>query len=95
MCEKYIDRKIIMVLSFRCCMKRNRNEVDALDANKLIRTIFEKKFTIETLSEVSGIEKITLCKKLCGHEEVTIGDSIILKEILGLTNIEAVDLFLS
>lgn len=70
-----------------CCMKRNRNEVRALDANKLKVKIFEKSLNVDMASE--------LCKKVCCNDAITIGDAIKLKELLDLTNSEAIDIFLS
>lgn len=75
-----------MMLSFRCCMERNRKEVRALDANKLIVKIFEKSLSVDMAIE--------LCKASCG-DQMTIGDAIRLKELLDLTNLEAIDIFLS
>lgn len=85
--KKYIDRKIGMVLSFSCCMKRNQKEVCALDANKLKVKIFEKSLNVDTA--------VDLCKKVCCDDAITIGDAIKLKELLELTNVEAIDIFLS
>lgn len=76
-----------MVLSFRCCIERNRKEVFALDANKLIFKIFEKSLNIDTA--------VALYKKLSDDDVITIGDAMVLKELLGLTNLEAIDIFLS
>ncbi len=75
------------MLSFTCCMRRNRNEVPALDANKLIFKIFEKSLNVDTAA--------ALYKKISHDEVITIGDALKLKEALGLTNVEAIDIFLS
>ena len=85
--KKHIDRKIGMVLSFTCCMKRNRNEVLALDANKLIFKIFEKSLNVDTAA--------TIYRQISGGRELTIGDAMQLKELLNLTDVEAIDIFLS
>lgn len=85
--KKCIDRKIGMVLSFRCCMKRNQKEVYALDANKIIFKIFEKSLHVDTAAE--------LYKKVSRSEAITIGDAFKLKELLNLTDLEAIDIFLS
>ena len=85
--EKPIDRKIGMMLSFTCCMKRNQKEVCALDANKMIFKIFEKSLNIDTA--------VALYKKLSDDDVITIGDAMVLKELLNLTNLEAIDIFLS
>lgn len=76
-----------MVLSFMCCMKRNQKEVCALDANKLIFKIFEKSLHVDTAAE--------LYKKIINNDIITIGDALKLKDLLDLTNSEAIDIFLS
>ena len=68
-------------------MKRNRNEVCALDANKLIFKIFEKSLNIDTAAEI--YRQIS-----CG-KELTISEVVKLKELLNLTDMEAIDIFLS
>lgn len=85
--KKPIDRKIGMVLSFTCCTKRNRNEVLALDANKLIFKIFEKSLNVDTAAAIY--------RQISGSRELTIGDAMRLKELLNLTDVEAIDIFLS
>lgn len=59
----------------------------ALDANKLIFKIFEKSLNIDTAAEIY--------KKIAQNEVITIGEAMKLKELLGLTNSEAIDIFLS
>jgi hypothetical protein len=68
-------------------MKRNKKEVCALDANKLVLKIFEKGINIDMAMELYSI--------LCRNTEITIDDAIKLKELLKLTSIEAIDIFLS
>lgn len=85
--KKPVDRKIGMVLSFTCCTKRNRNEVLALDANKLVFKIFEKSLNIDTAAAIY--------KRISNGGELTIGDVIQLKTLLDLTDLEAIDIFLS
>lgn len=68
-------------------MKRNRNEVYALDANKLIFKIFEKSLNIDTATQIY--------KQICNGSELTISDAMRLKELLNLTDMEAIDIFLS
>lgn len=58
-----------------------------MDANKLKVMIFEKSLNIDTASEI--------CKKVCCNDAITIGDVLKLKELLDLTNSEAIDIFLS
>ena len=85
--KKPIDRKIGMVLSFTCCTKRNRNEVFALDASRLIFKIFEKSLNVDTAAEIY--------RQISSGSELTIGDAMQLKELLNLTDREAIDIFLS
>lgn len=84
-----------MVLSFMCCMKRNESEVCALDANKLHKKIFEKELSISAVANLSGIDISVLRETIFGTEAMTIGDAMRLKEILAMTNMEAIDIFLS
>ena len=85
--KKCIDRKIAMVLSFSCRTKRNQKEVLALDANKLILKIFEKSLKIDTAAEIY--------RQISNGMELTIKDVMRLKELLDLTDVEAIDIFLS
>lgn len=93
--QKAIDRKIGMVLSLLCCMKRNQKEVCALDANKLYKMICERGLSIDAVSKTSGIDISLLGEILFKHGSITIGDALKLKEVLSLTNAEAIDIFLS
>lgn len=58
-----------------------------MDANKLILKIFEKGLNVDMATE--------LYINICCNEQLTIGDAIKLKEFLDLTNLEAIDIFLS
>lgn len=92
--QKPIDRKIEMMLSFTCCMIRNRNEVFALDAIRLHSKIYEKGFSIASVSQSSGIDIYYLYETMFGTRSMTIGDAMTLKEVLALTDEEAIDIFL-
>lgn len=58
-----------------------------MDANKMIFKIFEKSLNVDTAAEI--YRQIS-----CG-KELTIGDVLKLKEFLNLTDVEAIDIFLS
>ena len=77
-----------MMLSFNCCVSCNRNEVCALNANKLLLKILEAGLSVHIAIELCGL--ITNPEK-----QLTIGDALLLKELLNLTNLEAIDIFLS
>lgn len=93
--KKCIDRKIIMMLSFLCRTKRNRNEVVALDATRLTIKVLEKGLRSNANSGLRGIELFSLCNKIYNRKDITIGDALKLKEVLELTDSEAIDIFLS
>lgn len=57
-----------------------------MNANKLILKIFEKELDI-------GVAK-DLCTKIIRTGQVTIAEAIVLKELLNLTDCEAIDIFL-
>ncbi len=58
-----------------------------MDANKLIFKIFEKSLNVDTAAEIY--------KKICNNDVITIGDAMLLKDLLGLTDNEAIEIFLS
>ena len=58
-----------------------------MNANKLWIKIIEAGFTIGVALEIYEL--------ICNPEKLTIGDAILLKELLNLTNLEAIDIFLS
>lgn len=66
-----------------------------MNANKLKSKMIINGLTIATTAELMGINKSTLYRKLNGREKLTINDAVQLKEILGLTDLEALDIFLS
>jgi hypothetical protein len=61
--------------------------VCALNANKLWIKIIESGIIIGVALEIYEL--------LCNPEKLTIGDALLLKELLNLTNLEAIDIFLS
>lgn len=58
-----------------------------MDANKLILKILEVGLSVDMAIELYNI--------LCRNTDITIGDAAKLKELLNLTSIEAIDIFLS
>lgn len=58
-----------------------------MDANKLILKIFEAGLSVDMAMELYNI--------LCRNTDITIDDAAKLKELLNLTSIEAIDIFLS
>lgn len=80
-----IDRKIGMMLSCIRCMERNWKEVFALDANRLIDKIVEKGLNVT--------DALFICNKIADQENLTIGDAMKIKEMLSLTNLEAIEVF--
>lgn len=66
-----------------------------MNANKLKAKIVEKEFTIAMISDLMNVHKSSLYRKINGSDRITVYDAMRLKEILGLTNDEASDIFLS
>ena len=65
----------------------------ALDANKLEIKIMENGFTICDVSNLLGLNRITTYRKLSSISKLTIGEALKLKFFLGLSDLEAVDVF--
>ena len=87
-----IDRKIKLVLLY-CCTTRNRNGVIALDAKLLVVKILENGYTIGDISNLLGVSINVLRRKLDNLNTLTIGEARILKQILDLSNSEAISIF--
>ncbi len=66
-----------------------------MNANKLKGKIAERGLNVSKTAELAGINKSSLYRKLNGGERLTVADAIKLKEVLGLTNLEALDIFLN
>lgn len=66
-----------------------------MNANKLKAKIAEKGLTVAKTAELAGMRKSSLYHKMSGYERLTVSDAIRLKKALGLTDLEALDIFLS
>lgn len=66
-----------------------------MNATKLKSKLKEKGFSISTIAVLIGVHNSLLNKKINGHEPMTVYEAMCIKEILNLTNAEALDIFLS
>lgn len=66
-----------------------------MNANKLKGKIIEQGLTIARVADLIGMHRSSLYRKINGHERMTVGEAIKIKNILGLTDLEALDIFLS
>lgn len=66
-----------------------------MNANKLKGKMVEKNLNVAKTAELLGMNKSTLYRKLNGFEKFTVSDAVQLKHLLGLTDLEALDIFLS
>lgn len=64
-----------------------------MDVNLLTDKILEKGIELSRLARLLGIDKMSLYRKLANYEPVTIREAEILKELLDLTNLEALEIF--
>ena len=62
---------------------------------KLRAKIIEAEMNVEELAEIIGISAPTLYRRLRTPLKMTIGDVIKIKDVLGLTDEEALDIFLA
>ena len=60
----------------------------------LVDKILEKGMDLSKIARLLGIDKETLYRKLTNYEPVTIREAEILKDLLDLTNLEALEIFL-
>ena len=66
-----------------------------MNATKLKNKMTANGLTISATAELMGVNKSTLYRKLNGREKLTINDAVQLKELLELTDLEALSIFLS
>ena len=66
-----------------------------MNINKLKGKIVEKEMNIGTLAEFIGINRASLYRKLNNAEKITLGEAIIMKDVLGMSDDEACEIFLS
>lgn len=66
-----------------------------MNANKLKGKIFEKGLNVAKMAELTGINKSSFYRKLNGFDKFTVNEAAQIKELLDLTNLEALDIFLS
>lgn len=66
----------------------------ALNANRLHAEIIKTGATINDVSDLLGITRVATQRKLADIKRLTIGEALILKEFLELTDSEAATIFL-
>lgn len=66
-----------------------------MNMHKLRAKIIEAEMNVEELAEIIGISAPTLYRRLRTPLKMTIGDVIKIKDVLGLTDEEALDIFLA
>lgn len=66
-----------------------------MDINRLRAKMLEKNLNVALLAELMDISKSGLYKKLNRPNTLTIRDVLSIKEILALSDREAIDIFLS
>lgn len=65
-----------------------------MNANKLKAKIVENGLNISKTAELIGVSKSSLYRKLNGSDRLTINEAAKLKNILELTDLEALEIFL-
>lgn len=65
-----------------------------MNTNLLTEKVLEKGMEFSKVARLLGIDKMTLYRKLANYESFTIREAEILKDLLDLTNLEALEIFL-
>lgn len=66
-----------------------------MNATKLKSKLKEKGFSISTIAILIGVHNSLLSKKINGYEPMTVYEAMCMKEVLNLSNEEALDIFFS
>lgn len=64
-----------------------------MNVNKLKGKIVEKGMNVETVAVIIGIDRASLYRKLKNFDKITVGEATKIKDILEITNEEAVEIF--
>jgi plasmid maintenance system antidote protein VapI len=65
-----------------------------MDILKLKGKIVEAGMNVETMAERIGVDRSSLYRKLNNYEKITIGEAMKMKDVLGLSDAEAANIFL-
>lgn len=65
-----------------------------MDANKLKAKMIENDLNVARVADKLGLHKSSLYRKMNGKDQMTVSEAMHLKELLGLNNTEALDIFL-
>ena len=66
-----------------------------MNANKLKGMIIANGMNIEQIADEIGIDRSSMYRKLNSFEKITIGEAIKIKEVLHMSNEQAIEIFLS
>lgn len=66
-----------------------------MNINKLRAKIVERGMNVEQLAEAIEIDRSSLYRKLNTFEKITIGEAGKMKDVLGMSNEEAYEIFLA
>lgn len=64
-----------------------------MNTTLLTEKVLEKGMEFSKIAKLLGIDKMTLYRKLANYEPITIREAEILKDLLDLTNLEALEIF--
>lgn len=64
-----------------------------MNVNKLKGKITEKEMNVEGVAKSIGIDRSSLYRKLNNAEKISIGEAIRIKDVLNLTDEEAMEIF--
>ncbi len=66
---------------------------ESMNVNKLKGKIVEKSMNIEAVAKSIGIDRSSLYRKLNNLEKITVGEAAKIKDVLDITNEEAIEIF--
>lgn len=66
-----------------------------MNANKLKGKIVEKGLNVAKTADLININRSSFYRKLNGFDAFTVSEAVKIKEVLELTNLEALEIFLS
>ena len=75
--------------------QQTMKEGEKMNINKLKGKIVEKEMNVETLADKIGVNRASLYRKLNNGDKFTIGEAIMIKNVLDMSDTEAYEIFLA
>lgn len=89
------SEKTVAIITMSHSMRHLIERGEHMKRNRLKAKMVENGMSVETVASAIGMERSKLYRKLNNFEKITIGDATKIKDVLNMTDQEAIDIFLT